>query len=157
MFFNLEKGKGIFGFGKNILDDINLKTRIFFQSGKRYTPQKLVGYLENGRPLYEPDYDNLNGAVGQDWFWIDLDIDKYFNLFGVKCILNIGIKNLLNNKNSAIINPITGKAFEYGDPTPNSWNDPMYPDYQAPLDPFPFNPARYMMPRQLKFGFSVKL
>jgi len=44
-----------------------------------------------------------------------------------------------------------------GDPTPNSWNDPLYPDLQAPLDPFPFNPARYLAPRQIKFGFTLKL
>jgi hypothetical protein len=63
----------------------------------------------------------------------------------------------LNNKNAAIINPITGRAYEYGDPTPNSWNDPLYPDLQAPLDPYPYNPSRYLAPRQILFGFSLKL
>lgn len=157
LFFSLEKGRGIFGFGKNILDDINFKTRIFFQTGKRYTPQILTGYLENGRPEYTPDYDNLNGNVGENWFYIDLDLDKYVNFYGLEFIINLSVKNLLNNKNSTILNPVTGRAYEFGDPTPNSWNDPLYPDLQAPLDPYPYNPARYLTPRQLKFGFTLKL
>jgi outer membrane receptor protein involved in Fe transport len=156
-FFSLEKGRGFFGIGRNILDDINLKTRIFFQSGKRYTPQLITGYLENGRPEYTSDYDNINGNVGENWFYIDMDLDKYINVYGLELVINLSVKNILNNKNPTIINPVTGRAYEYGDPTPNSWNDPLYPDLQAPLDAFPYNPARYLAPRQFKFGFTVKL
>jgi outer membrane receptor protein involved in Fe transport len=157
LFFSLEKGKGIFGFGKNILDDMNLKTRIFFESGKRYTPQILTGYLENGKPEYTPNYDNVYGNVGDNWFYIDVDLDKYIQIYGIDLVINLSVKNLLDNKNSAIINPITGKAYEYGDPTPTSWNDPMYPDLQYPISPYPTNPARYLNPRQIKFGVTVKL
>lgn len=157
LFFSLEKGKGIFGFGKNILDDINLKSRIFFQSGKRYTPQIQTGVLENGRPEYTPNYDNIYGNVADSWFYVDLDLDKYIKIYKFDLVINISVKNLFNNKNSAIINPITGRAYEYGDPTPQSWNDPMYPDLQYPISPYPYNPARYLTPRQIKFGFTVKL
>jgi len=157
VFVNIEKGKGIFGFARNILDDINIKTKIFFQAGKRYTPQILSGYLENGRPLYESDYDNINGNIGENWFYMDIDIDKYFDILGVSCILNIGVRNIFNNLNSAIINPVTGRAYNLGDPTPNGWNDPLFPDLQAPLDPYPFSPARFLAPRQIKFGISFKL
>ena len=76
---------------------------------------------------------------------------------GMSCIINIGIKNLFNNLNSAIINPVTGRAYQYGDATPNSWNDPLYPDLQAPLSPYPYDPSRYLAPRQIKFGISLKL
>ena len=157
LYFHLEKGKGIFGFARNILDDISLKTRIFFQSGKRYTEQLLTGTLENGRPEYTSDYDNRYGKVGENWFYIDLDIEKYFRIYSVDCVLSLSIINLLNTKNSTIINPVTGRAYEYGDPTPNYWNDPLYPDLQAPLDPYPYNPARYLTPRQVMFGISLKL
>jgi outer membrane receptor protein involved in Fe transport len=152
----IEKGKGIWGFGRNILDDITIKTRWFYESGKRYTPQILVGYLQNGRPEYESDINNPLSAVADPWFWIDFSINKYFNLGNAKFIVTLEITNLLNNKNSAIINPVTGKAYEYGDPTPNSYNDPLYPDVQAPLSPFPFNPARYLAPRQIKFGLAFQ-
>ncbi|MCX6164429.1 MAG: hypothetical protein NTU73_06140, partial [Ignavibacteriae bacterium] len=90
-------------------------------------------------------------------FYIDMDLDKYVNFYGLEFVLNFSVKNLLDNKNSTIINPVTGRAYEYGDPTPNSWNDPLYPDLQAPLDAFPYNPARYLAPRQFKFGVTVKL
>jgi outer membrane receptor protein involved in Fe transport len=157
LYFLLEKGKGIFGFARNILDDINLKTRITYQSGKRYTPYILVGYLENGRPEYSPDYNNLNGNIGENWFNVDVDLEKYITISNLEFVFRITVKNLLNNKNATIINPITGRAYEYGDPTPNSWNDPLYPDLQAPLDPYPYNPSRYLAPRQILFGFSLKL
>jgi outer membrane receptor protein involved in Fe transport len=156
MFFSIEKGKGLFGFGKNILDDINLKARIFFQSGKRYTPQLITGILENGRTEYTPDYNNINGGIAENWFWIDVDLDKNINVLNLDLVFKIQIQNLLNRKNSAIIDPVTGRAYEYGDPTPNSWNDPLYPDLQAPISPFPFDPARYLAPRTIKFGVQVK-
>jgi outer membrane receptor protein involved in Fe transport len=152
----IEKGKGMWGFGRNILDDITIKTRWFYESGRRYTPQILVGYLQNGRPEYESDIDNPLSVIADPWFWIDLSIAKYFKFENAKFIITLEITNLLNGKNPAIINPVTGKAYEYGDPTPNSYNDPLYPDVQAPLSPFPFNPARYLAPRQLKFGLAFQ-
>lgn len=154
--FYFEKGKGIFGFAKNILDDISIKARVFFQSGKRYTPQILVGTLSDGRPEYEPDVENPNSKIGDNWFWADFNIDKYFKFGRMKLVLSLEILNIFNNINSAIINPITGKAYEYGDPTPNSYNDPLYPDLQSPLSPYPYNPARYLAPRSVRFGLSFQ-
>jgi hypothetical protein len=123
--------------GKKI-DDISFKTRLFYQTGKRYTPQIQVGTLSNGRPEYEPDIDNPLSKNAADWFWLDLSIDKYFRFSNIKLTLTVEVTNLFNVKNSAIINPVTGKAYEYGDPTPNSYNDPLHP-LQAPLSPYPFN------------------
>jgi outer membrane receptor protein involved in Fe transport len=156
LYFNIEKGKGLFGIGKNILDDISVKSRIFFQSGKRYTEQIRVGTLENGRPEYQSDLDNINGEVGENWFWIDLDFDKYFYFNNLQFVVSLSITNLLDTKNSTVLNPVTGKAYEYGDPTPNFYNDPLYPDLQAPITPYPYDPARYLTPRQIKFGVSLK-
>jgi outer membrane receptor protein involved in Fe transport len=151
------RGEPIFGVGEGILDDITLHFRAFFESGKRYTPYTLVGYLPtNGRPDYEADNSNLYGDVGQDWFWIDMNLEKGFTVAGLEWTLYFNVKNLLNNKNSAIINPVTGKAYEYGDPTPTSWNDPKYPSLQAPVQAFPYNPARYLAPRNLIVGLGVR-
>lgn len=154
--FFFEKGSGVFGLGKNIIDDLGFKARMFFESGKRYTPQILVGYLSNGRPEYEPDFDNPNSVLAEPWFWLDFSIDKYFRIGGLKATVSLEVLNLLNKKNSTIINPVTGRAYEYGDPTPNGWNDPLFPDLQAPLSPYPFNPARYLTPRSVKFGISFQ-
>ncbi len=157
MYFNAEKGKGLFGFGKNILDDISLKTRVFFQSGKRYTQQILTGYLPNGRPEYAPDLNNINGEVGENWFWVDMDIDKYIYFNSLQFDVSLSITNLFNTLNSTIINPVTGTAYEYGQPTPNYVNDPLYPDLQAPITPYPYNPSRYLTPTNIVFGISLKL
>ncbi len=157
LYFDVRKGQGIFGFARNILDDFSIKSRIFFQSGKRYTQQIYVGELENGRPEYEADIDNPNGEVGESWFWIDLDIDKYFYINNLQFVVSLNITNLFDNENSTIINPVTGRAYVYGDPTPNFYNDPLYPDLQAPITPYPYDPARFLTPRQIKFGVSVKL
>ncbi|MEO8665786.1 MAG: TonB-dependent receptor [Ignavibacteria bacterium] len=157
LYFNVEKGKGLFGFGKDILDNISFKSRIFFQSGKRYTQQIQIGTLENGRPEYTSDLDNINGEVGENWFWVDLNIDKYIYLRSLEFVIGLEINNLFNAQNSTIINPVTGRAYQTGDPTPNYYNDPTYPDLQAPLTPYPYNPSRYLTPRQIKFGVSLKL
>jgi hypothetical protein len=87
---------------------------------------------------------------------MDLSIDKYFRFKNMRLTLTFEVVNILNIKNAAIINPVTGKAYEYGDPTPNGWNDPLYPDLQSPLSPYPYNPARFLSPRQMRFGVSFQ-
>ncbi len=155
--FFIQKDDPLFGFGRGILDDININTRFFFQSGKRYTPAVFTGnYETDGRPEYQFVRNERYGEIGDNWFWIDLNIEKYFSMGGLKFSLFMEINNILDTQNSAIINPVTGKAYEYGDPTPNSWNDPVYPDLQAPLSTYPFNPARYLTRRNIKLGLSVR-
>ncbi len=85
-----------------------------------------------------------------------MNIEKYFEINKLKFSLFVEINNLLDTKNSAIINPVTGKAYEYGDDVPLSWNDPRYPDLQAPITPYPFNPARYLTRRNIKVGMSLR-
>jgi len=154
--FNVRKGEALFGIGNGILDDYTVYVRAFYQSGKRYTPAILAGTLSNGRPDYIYDTDNLLGKVGRDWFWIDVNVEKNFLAFGLDITLSVQVKNLLNRKNAAIIDPVTGDAYKFGDPTPSGWNDPLYPDLQAPVSPYPFNPARYLAGRNLLAGVAVK-
>jgi outer membrane receptor protein involved in Fe transport len=155
--FYVPKGEPLFGVGRGILDDINLYLRFFYQSGKRYTPYNFTGsYDAQGRPEYEYQSNNRYNKIGRDWFWIDMNLEKYFTLVGMKFSVFMEVNNLLDSKNSAIINPVTGEAYEYGDNVPNSWNDPKYPDLQAPLSPYPYNPARYLTRRNIKFGVSLK-
>lgn len=163
--FDVPKGEPLFGFGEGILDDLSVSLRAFYQSGKRYTPSILpvdpVSGLPatnpmTGRPMYEADRSNLLGGIGQDWFWIDLNFEKNLNFSGLTISLSVQIKNLLDRKNSAIINPATGRAYEYGDPTPYNWNDPVYPALQAPVRAYPYDPSRYLAGRNMIVGLSVK-
>jgi outer membrane receptor protein involved in Fe transport len=152
------KAPKIFGF--KIPDDWNINVRLFAQSGKRYTPSFFTGnYIKSGndlRPEYRTDIDNPYSKVAQYWMWVDLNFEKYFKIAGMNLTFSIEVLNLFNQKNSNLINPITGRAYEYGNPTPLGWNDPLYPDVQAPLDPYPFNPARYLNPRNVKLGVKVR-
>jgi outer membrane receptor protein involved in Fe transport len=155
--FYVEKDKPVFGFAPGILDDYNLYLRFFYQSGKRYTPAVFTGAVdEQGRAEYEFVTNERNSKVGDDWFWVDLNFEKYFQLMNLKFSVFVEVNNLLDTKNSAIINPVTGKAYEYGDDVPVSWNDPRYPDLQAPITAYPFNPARYLTRRNIKFGVSLR-
>ncbi|HMN25562.1 MAG TPA: TonB-dependent receptor [Ignavibacteriaceae bacterium] len=155
--FYVERDQPLFGFAPGILDDYNLYLRFFFQSGKRYTPAVYTGFVdERGRPQYEYVTDTRYNKVGDNWFWVDLNFEKYFQLMNLKFSVFVEVNNLLDTKNSAIINPVTGKAYEYGDDVPASWNDPRYPDLQAPISAYPFNPARYLTRRNIKFGVSLR-
>ena len=155
--FNIPKNEPLFAFGKGILDDYNLYIRLFFQSGKRYTPQNFYRYIPTtGRPEYQTDRSHRYGKIGSNWFYIDLNFEKYISFDFMKLVLSLEIQNLFNNKNAQIINPITGTAYEYGQVTPIDWNDPLYPDLTAPLDPYPYNPARYLNPRTFKLGLSLR-
>ncbi len=154
--FNVPKNEPIFGFAPGVLDDYNLFARVFFESGHRYTPQIFSGYDVNGRPQYLTDYNNIDAAVGQNWFYVNLNFEKYINFGPVKLTLSLEVKNLLNNQNAQIINPVTGRAYEYGDNVPSSYNDPRYPQLQGTISPFPYNPARYLTPRTANVGLALR-
>jgi outer membrane receptor protein involved in Fe transport len=155
--FYVEKGFPLFGFGEGILDDYNFYIRFFYQSGKRYTAAVPTGaILTNGRTEYEFDINNRYSEIGDNWFWADINFEKYISFYGLRFSLFVEVNNILDIKNSAIINPVTGKAYEYGDDVPASWNDPRYPDLQAPINTYPFNPARYLTRRNVKMGVSLR-
>ena len=153
--FFVPRGQGILGVPW--LDDITLHVRMFYQAGRRYTPMFQVGEMADGRPIFESDRTNLFGEIGEPWFWIDMNFEKQFQAVGTRWTLFFEVQNLLNNKNSALINPVTGRAYVEGDPTPNSWNDPMFPDLQAPLSPYPLNPARFLSQRNIKVGLAFRI
>ncbi|MCK5086996.1 MAG: TonB-dependent receptor [Melioribacteraceae bacterium] len=155
--FFVPKGEPLFGILPGLLDNMSLYVRLFFQSGKRYTPYIFTGnYETDGRPIYISDRTNRYGGISNDWFWIDINFEKTFDVLGMGFAFFVEVNNVLDMQNSAIINPITGKAYEYGDATPNGWNDPLYPDLQAPIYPFPYNPARYLTRRNIRLGLSFR-
>jgi outer membrane receptor protein involved in Fe transport len=146
---------GSFGFGENLVDNWNVYLRAFFQSGKRYTPYYFTGAVDaDGRKEYDYIPGEYYTKIGDDWFYVDLNFEKYFNISDLRFSFFVEVNNLLDNKNSTIINPVTGRAYEYGDDVPNTWNDPRYPDLQAPISPYPYNPARYLTKRNIKFGIT---
>ncbi len=161
--FHLRKRDDIKFFGVKIPNNWNLNIRFFAQAGKRYTPLSATGtILPDGRPEYSGDLDQNGeaddpfGKLSTTWIWVNLNFEKYYSFLGLDYTFLVEVQNLLNRKNPQIINPVTGQAYEFGDPTPTGWNDPLFPDTQAPLSPFPFNPARYLTQRNMKIGFTVR-
>ncbi|MFN0204491.1 MAG: TonB-dependent receptor [Bacteroidia bacterium] len=123
-----------------------------YKSGLRYTPYRQVGASDSGRPLYELIDDQPFSKIGSPWIWADVRVSRDFSL-GKNRFLSISARmdNFINYKSAAIINGVTGKAYEYGDPLPQNFRDPAYPDPQDSGVP-PTNPARYLQPAHFMLG-----
>lgn len=134
-------------------DNWNLYVRLFWQTGKRYTTYTKI-VKEGQEPEYIKNNNDPYSETAEDWRWIDLSLKKHFKLFGFRYSLFMEITNITDEKNSKIINPLTGAAYEYGDEILPSWNDPLNPDV-SPSYPFPFDPARYLAPRNIKVGMLI--
>lgn len=129
-----------------------------YQSGYRYTPVKLEGYNNLGRPQYAPITDQYLQERAKPWFNTDIKINRTIKLSknsknGIT--LSYELRNAFNNQNPQIINPVTGDAYKTGDDVPNEWRDPRY---VGPLESGlpPNNPARYLAPRQMLFGVRFR-
>lgn len=129
-----------------------------WKSGLRYTPYTLLRVNDNtNRPEYEPIDDQPFSEVGSSWFWVDLRISRDFSWGrNGRFSLSFEVKNLTDFRSAAIINGVTGTAYREGDPLPLSFRDPNYPDPQNNGLP-PFNPARWLPPRQIMFGLQLAL
>lgn len=128
-----------------------------YQSGLRYTPQVLEGYNSLGRPLYRSQNENYLAERATPWINVDLRLIKtVMNRRNQGVTFSIEVRNLLNNKNAQIINPVTGTAYRAGDNVPNDWRDPRYVGPEENGVP-PTNPARYLAPRQLLFGIKFRI
>lgn len=142
----------------NRLEGFSMFLSYQFTSGYRYTPQEKVGENILGRPQYESQIDQYLQGKARDWH--NFDLKASYNLpLGMKngkgVSLSVEVRNLLNNQNAQIINPVTGDAYEYGDDVPTSWRDPRY---NSPLEEGldPRNPARYLAPRQILYGLAFR-
>lgn len=139
------------------LTGLNIFLSYQFTSGYRYTPYVLASYNELGRPLYEEVTSSNLSEIGRNWHNFDLKIDYRLPLgLGKNGIsLSVEIRNLLNAQNSQIVNPVTSRAYEYGDPVPSTWRDPLYNSPDA-TGTDPRNPARYLAPRQILYGIAFR-
>lgn len=131
-----------------------------YSSGYRYTPQEKVSENILGRPEYEIQNDEY--LLGRGTPWVTSDLKVSYTVFtnrssGSGLTFSLEIRNLLDRQNAQIINPVTGRAYEYGDDVPNTWRDPR-PQYNSPLETGvdPRNPARYLAPRQVLYGIGFR-
>jgi len=140
------------------LTGLNIFMSYQFTSGYRYTPYRLASYNDLGRPEYEEITSLYLSETADPWHNVEAKIDYRLPL-GLKngkgVSLSVEIRNLLDAKNSQIINPVTGRAYEYGDDVPTGWRDPRFNSPQE-TGTDPRNPARYLAPRQILYGISFR-
>lgn len=158
--FTMEKKNGYLGL-KN-LNHMSLYIEGVYRTGRRYTPYVLIGTdPATGRPLYDvdPNPDAVYSKIGQSNYWIDMNLRRWFVVNKkYRFEASIQVTNVLNTRNTVIPNPITGKAYQLGDPVPMNQRDPMYIDprnsssYGTP----PTDPSRYRAPRHVMLGLSFK-
>lgn len=123
------------------------------KSGLRYTPVKQTGTDIQGRAVYEIDDAKPFSKIGSAWYWTDIRITRDFTVGRLRASFMVEIKNLFNNQNAQIINPVTGTAYRAGDNLLYTDRDPRFPSPQDRGTP-PNNPARWMEPRQVLYGIS---
>ena len=156
--FKLDNKTGLFG--KAWLNKMSLYVETNLRSGVRYTPFIFDRTdVNTGRPIYvqDPNPDARWSKVGEYWFWTDVSYTKWWKFKGTQVNFSITMTNVFNNKNATIINPVTGRAYEFGDNVPESWVDLRYRDPRiSSSGPPPTNPARYMAQRQILVGLALK-
>ena len=176
--FTYDRAEGLFG--ASALNQMQLFLSGIWRSGIRYTPHKFQGLTSNpvtGANNWRPNYERVQdpserfSEVGPSWFFMDLNFRKWFTINDIRVTGFFEITNLLNNENSAIVNPVTGEAYrtDYPDSEeelialredrsydlPNSARDPRYEDPRNSGIPAHLNPANFLQQRQIMFGLSV--
>jgi outer membrane receptor protein involved in Fe transport len=160
------------------------KFRLFvattFRSGQRYTPVEFRGFETNPftgdqdwRPIYERVSDPAArfSSIGEPWWWFDMSLQRDVPVVGgTNLRFTLEVKNLFDQLNSVIVNPVTGKAYPNIDPNGTDFEalrgnrdydvvagvrDPRYEDpFTSGLPPF--NPARFLQPRHITLGLSYR-
>lgn len=159
--FTCNNSGGLFGKYKRI-NKFKVYLEGVYRSGRRYTPYFFIGNeASSGRPIFEQNSDpNVqNSLVGKNWFWMDVSFQKWWNV-GNRVVLTykLEVTNLFNNQNAAIVNPITGEGYVYGDNVPTNFQDPRFIDPRDPrsFNTPPDNPARWLAQRHFLTGFQVR-
>lgn len=157
--FRLERKGGFLGY--SWLNHFSLYIETVYRSGVRYTPYVYDHTdAQTGRPIYvvNNNPDARWSKIGSNLFWTDISLSRSFKIKKSTLIANIQVTNAFNNLNASIINPVTGRAYSYGDNVPDTWTDPRYVDPRLGNNgPSPANPARYMEQRHIVFGITFKL
>lgn len=178
MTFTHARKSGLFGL--NVLNDMRANVSTIWRSGIRYTPVIFRGLSTNPttgaldwRPIYErnPDPAKRFSKSGEPWFFTNVSFQKWFKIAKTRWLFSLDINNIFNNKNAAIINPVTGKAYRKDYPrnaadlialrndrsydVPVGVRDPRYVDPRDNSLPAYLNPANFLEQRHIMFGLSV--
>ncbi len=163
-----------------VLNDFQVFLSAVWRSGQRYTPFERVGTERNpitGEENWRPIYERINdpalqfSEVGPGWFYMDFNLQKWFEVGETRIAAFLEISNILNNQSAVIINPVTGEGYkrypssqaelialrdDRSYDVPNNVRDPRYLDPTDNGLPLYENPANYRQQRHIVFGVSIK-
>ncbi len=140
-------------FGLKLPPNWDLNLNFWAHSGQRYTSYKQVISPEGERSFVRNS--EINAKIGKFWSCFDLSFQKHFLWKKLKYSLLLEVTNLFDHKNVVIINPLTGDAYEKGDVIPYGDNDSYLPEKGSKV-PLWSDPSRYLAPRNIKLGTSIK-
>ena len=157
--FILNKKGGYWG--KKWLNKMSFYVEGVFRTGIRYTPYRLEGTEPaTGRPIYNQEQNPSSrfSELGQSTWWVDFNFKKWWSFKQVQIAWTVEVTNVFDVLNTARVNPVTGRAWEQGDPVPSQWRDPSYPDPRDPRSSGipPNDPSRFMPQRHIMTGISIK-
>lgn len=177
--FTYDREDPLFDIG--VLNQFQMFLSAVWRSGTRYTPVELVGFQRNPitgeqdwRPIYETvdDPSKRFSKVGPAWFYMDFNLQKWFDVNGTKFSAFLEVTNILNNRSSVIINPVTGEGYKQYDgksqsdlvalrndrsyDVPSNVRDPRYIDPTDNNLPSYDNPANFIEQRHIMVGISVR-
>lgn len=157
--FTIKKEKGLWDV--QWINNMSFYLEFVYRTGRRYTPYNFAGNEPTtGRPIYLQDQrpEMRWSEIGQSQWWIDFNYKKWWKLKKVNLAWTIEITNLLNTRNAARINPVTGRAWQQGDPVPSEWRDPSFLDprdgrsFGTPPD----DPSRFLQQRHFLTGLQLR-
>ncbi len=147
--------------GQKWLNRMSFYIEGVFRTGIRYTPYILEGTEPaTGRPIYNQVQNpgSRFSELGRSVWWMDFNFKKWWTVKKIQIAWTIEVTNIFDTRNTARVNPVTGRAWQQGDPVPSQWRDPNFPD---PRDPRsngipPNDPSRFMEQRHIMTGISIK-
>jgi len=147
--FSREKRFKLFGMRMPPRWDLSLN--FWAESGQRYTPYRQIISPE-GEVEFIQDGE-INSGIGKFWSGLDLSLRKHFQWRNLRYSFLLEVTNLFDHKNAVIINPLTGDAYRKDDVIPYADGDPNLPEKRLP---FWNDPSRFLPPRNIKVGISIK-
>ena len=175
--FTYDKARSLLGIPG--LNKFRIYVSTTYRSGRRYTPVEFKGNETNpftGERDWQPIYEQVSdpnkrySEIGSAWWWFDLSISKFIPIGSSRLEIGLEITNLFDQRNSIIVNPVTGEAYPDVDPestdfealrgntaydVPTGTRDPRYDDPRS-SGLLPFDPARFLPQRHIMLGLSYR-
>lgn len=150
-FYSNQRRLRLFGLG--LPPHWDLGVNFWAHAGQRYTPYRQIISPEDEIKFVQDG--EINSKIGKFWSSLDISFRKYFYWKNLKYSFLLEVTNLFDHRNTVIINPLTGDAYQQNDVIPYAEGDPNLPEKSKKL-PLWLDPSRFLAPRHIKVGISIR-